>query len=233
MDEQPLDEQARKAVELAIVGSPLGRGLELALDAIERGRVRIRMPYAEARTTLGDLVHGGAIAALIDTAATAAAWSTVKDPAGARGTTIDLSVAYMAPARGVDVVADARVARRGRDVAFVEVDVHPASSEGAEARVAAARVTYKLSEPARTKAPAQEAPRDPEAVMAQLFAGRDAAGQRELLAKLERGGAALYRAMAEAERDPTRREALLQAADREEANARLLETPPAGGTGRA
>lgn len=220
-----MDETSRKAVELAIVGSPLGRGLELALDHIEEGRVRIRMPYGEARTTLGDLVHGGAIAALVDTAATAAAWSTVKDPSGARGTTIDLGVAYMAPARGVDVVADARVARRGRDVAFVEVDVRPADADPADtaARVAAARVVYKLSERAAQEGPPAQAAGDPQAVMAGLFAGRDAAAQRALLAKLERGGAALYRAMAAEEADEARRAALLEAAAREEANAALLE----------
>ena len=45
----------------------------------------------------------------------------------------------------------------------------------------------------------------------------------ELLAQLERGGAALYRGFAQAETDPAKREALLVAARREEENAELLE----------
>ena len=219
-----MDDAVRKVVELGVVGSPLARGLELALDAAEPGRVRVRMPYAQSRTTLGDLVHGGAIAALVDTAATGAAWSTVADPARARGTTIEVSVAYMAPARGVDLVAEARVARRGRAVAFVEVDGRPADAgPDGDARVATARVVYKLSERRAEANSDGTAPQEPEAVMAALFAGRDAAAQRAVLARLERGGAALYRALAAEEADPTRRRALEEAAAREDANAALLE----------
>ena len=56
-----------------------------------------------------------------------------------------------------------------------------------------------------------------------LFAGKTVEEQKTLLAQLERGGAALYRAFAESESDPAAREALLAAAAREEENAELLE----------
>lgn len=59
--------------------------------------------------------------------------------------------------------------------------------------------------------------------MAALFAGKTVEEQKALLAQLERGGAALYRAFAESESDPAAREALLAAAVREEENAELLE----------
>ncbi len=59
--------------------------------------------------------------------------------------------------------------------------------------------------------------------LAQLFAGKTVAEQKSLLAQLERGGAAMYRAGAEAETDPAKREALLAAAAREEDNAEVLE----------
>ena len=44
-------------------------GMEL-VDAAE-GRVRVKLPYRADLTTYGDTVHGGAISALIDVAATA------------------------------------------------------------------------------------------------------------------------------------------------------------------
>ena len=59
--------------------------------------------------------------------------------------------------------------------------------------------------------------------MTEMFAGKSAAEHKELLAKLERSGAALYRVLAANEPDIPAREALLAAADREEENARLLE----------
>lgn len=62
----------------------------------------------------------------------------------------------------------------------------------------------------------------PEQVMASLFEGRERLDQMALLARLEHGGASIYRAWAEAEPNVKAREALLAAAEREEANAKLL-----------
>jgi acyl-coenzyme A thioesterase PaaI-like protein len=72
----------------AIVGSPLGRllGMELA-DAAD-DRVRVRLPFRPEVTTVGELVHGGAIGALVDVTATAAAWTRAELARGPRGTTI-------------------------------------------------------------------------------------------------------------------------------------------------
>jgi uncharacterized protein (TIGR00369 family) len=62
-----------------------------------------------AFVTIGTIVHGGAIASLIDTAAMVAAWSDAEVPAKASGTTVNLSVAYLAPAEKEDLQAVARV----------------------------------------------------------------------------------------------------------------------------
>ena len=62
----------------------------------------------------------------------------------------------------------------------------------------------------------------PERVMASLFEGRERMDQMALLARLEHGGASIYRAWAGDERNVKAREALLAAAEREEANAKLL-----------
>ncbi len=63
----------------------------------------------------------------------------------------------------------------------------------------------------------------PEMVIAALFEGMSSDEQMALLATLERSGAALYRVLAANETDAASREALLQAAEREEENARTLE----------
>ena len=89
-------------------------------------------------------MHGGAIAGLVDTAATAAFWAKSGLSAGARGTTIGFSLSFLSAGRGSDLVADASVRRRGKEICNGEVVVRDA--KGAE--VAQAIVTYKLSEPA-------------------------------------------------------------------------------------
>ena len=140
-----LDDAARAIVEKAIVASPFGRLLGLALESCEPDRVVVRLPYRTDVTTLGDTVHGGAIAGLVDTAATAAFWAKPGLSAAARGTTIGFSISFLSAGRGADLVADARVRRRGREICHGEVVVRDAN--GAE--VAQAIVTYKLSEAKR------------------------------------------------------------------------------------
>jgi hypothetical protein len=62
-----------------------------------------------------------------------------------------------------------------------------------------------------------------EETLAALFAGKSIPEQKALLARLERAGAALYRAWAAQEPDEAARAALLAAAVREEDNAAVLE----------
>jgi hypothetical protein len=63
-----------------------------------------------------------------------------------------------------------------------------------------------------------------EARLAALFAGKSVPEQKALIARLERAGAGLYRAWAAAETDAKTKAALLAAAEREEQNARVLES---------
>ncbi|MGH6692429.1 MAG: hotdog fold thioesterase, partial [Gammaproteobacteria bacterium] len=206
-------EQTRKLVAGAIAGSPFGQKLGIVCEEIERDRVRMRLPFRNDVTTVGDMVHGGAIAALVDTAATAAAWSNPDLPAGARGTTIGFSLSFLGAGRAQDLVATAEVVQRGKSICVCDVAV---ADQGGRA-VASATVTYKLSgvEERAAVAPAE--------AMAKLFDGKTAAEQRALLAVLERAGAAIYRSWAEKEEDPKHREELLAAARREEENAQTLE----------
>lgn len=94
--------------------------------------------------TIGDVVHGGAVSALIDTAAMAAAWSAIEfDGEPPRGTTVGLSVDFLAAARAQELLAEATVLRRGASLCFCEVKARG----GADGTlVATGLVTYKLSE---------------------------------------------------------------------------------------
>jgi uncharacterized protein (TIGR00369 family) len=114
--------------------------LGLRPDLIELDHVRLSMPFADSLVTVGDVVHGGAISSMIDTAATVAAWSGLESAEGARGTTVSLTVSFLAAARGQDLTADARVVRRGRSICFCEVDVTGADG----GTLAKGLVTYKL-----------------------------------------------------------------------------------------
>ena len=124
-----------------IVKSPYGALLGLELVDAEEDCARLRLPYRSEVTTLGDTVHGGAISGLVDSAATASFWASPRISPGSRGTTISFSVNFLSAGQGRDLVATARVRRRGREISTGEVTV--CDTEGKE--VAFALVTYKLS----------------------------------------------------------------------------------------
>jgi len=122
-----------------IPASPFARHVGIEIDTLDADRARLRLPFTDAVATMGDLVHGGAVTTLVDTAAMAAAWCTDDVPDELRGTTVGLSVDFVAAGRGA-LVAEARVLRRGRSLCFCDVEVF----DGDERLVAKALVTYKL-----------------------------------------------------------------------------------------
>jgi uncharacterized protein (TIGR00369 family) len=129
------------AVEKLIVASPFGHMLGLETVEVCDDRASVRLPFRSDVTTIAEMVHGGAIASLIDVAATAAAWATPTASLAARGSTVGLSVNYLAPGLGSDLVADARVTKRGGTLCAIDVDV----TDDKGATVARALVTYRLS----------------------------------------------------------------------------------------
>jgi uncharacterized protein (TIGR00369 family) len=120
--------------------SPFVLHLGMGLESIEADRARLAMPYRDELATIGDVVHGGALSALVDTAAMAASWSAHDASGPLRGTTVGLSINFVAAARGQELTADARVIRRGKSLCFCDVDV----TDRDGALVAKGIVTYKL-----------------------------------------------------------------------------------------
>ena len=123
-----------------IVGSPLAQHLGVTVVELEQDHARLALPFAEHNVTIGDTVHGGAIVTLIDTTAVAAAWATPDLPENLRGSTVSLTVNFLAAAQGQELTADAQVIRRGRSLCYLEVDV----TDAAGGRVAKGLITYKL-----------------------------------------------------------------------------------------
>ncbi|HEX5064682.1 MAG TPA: ester cyclase [Myxococcota bacterium] len=138
-----LDANIGTVIEKAIVASPFGNLVGMTCESIAEDRVRVRLPFRPQVTTIGDMVHGGAISALVDVAATAAAWATPAATLQARGSTVGFSISFLAPGRARDLVADARVVQRGKSLCVCEVEV----GDGNGTTVARSTVTYRLALP--------------------------------------------------------------------------------------
>jgi uncharacterized protein (TIGR00369 family) len=123
-----------------IVSGPFGQLVGTAVDRLEEDRCVIRLPVRQEITNGADIVHGGATAMLVDTAATAAAWATNRAKPETRGTTVGFAINYLAPGRAGDLLADARVVQRGGSLTIVDVMV----TDSGGTAVAKAQVTYKI-----------------------------------------------------------------------------------------
>jgi|SRR5215204_1575976 len=120
--------------------SPFVGKLGLRLDDIGEDRAAVRLPWSEENTTYAEIVHGGAIAALIDATVMATAWGGAPLPEKMRGVTVSLSTEFVDTARAEDIVGRGVVIRRGRSLCSVDVTV-----VGEDERVVAKAIaTYKV-----------------------------------------------------------------------------------------
>lgn len=120
--------------------SPYVGHLGMQLTDMQPDMAVLTLPFEKSLVTIGNTIHGGAIASLIDTAAMVAAWSDTTVVENLRGTTVGLTVSYLAAAQGEDLRATARVLRRGRSLVYLDVEVQSVSGTN----VARGLVTYKL-----------------------------------------------------------------------------------------
>ncbi|QDU85288.1 hypothetical protein Pla163_24160 [Planctomycetes bacterium Pla163] len=93
----------------------------LGLDTIDHddGTVELRLACGPEHTNEVGIVHGGLTSFLLDGAMGRAIGRTLE--AGGSCATVQLSVQFLAPARGT-IAAVGRVTKRGRRVAFAEAE---------------------------------------------------------------------------------------------------------------
>jgi uncharacterized protein (TIGR00369 family) len=120
--------------------SPFAAKLGIVAEVLDAEEVRLRMPWDTTNVTLGDMVHGGAIATLADVTVMAAAWAGVEAVESLRGVTTSMAVQFLAPARATDLIGVGRVLRRGKTLVNCDVDVITPDGE----LVARALATYKV-----------------------------------------------------------------------------------------
>ena len=109
------EERARLDEAFALV--PYARLLGIEFVSAERGAATFALEVREELTRMGGLLHGGAVASLLDTAA-AFAVHTVLEPEK-HTVTIDLTLHFLRPVTSGRVEARARVLREGRRVCII------------------------------------------------------------------------------------------------------------------
>src|SRR5215468_5266525 len=109
------------------------RYLGVEVDDAGEGWARLRVPVQDAiRNAAGAPVHGGVYSALVDMAV-----------GGVGQSTLDLNVSFLAAGMGPEIVAEGRILRRGRTIAFGEARI----TDGADTVLAVGRATYMIIAP--------------------------------------------------------------------------------------
>ncbi len=116
--------------------------LGFTVERAEGGHVWLRLPMLRhLRNRSGRSMHGGVLAAFVDSAVAAALHSLYDDDPQVTGwSTLELNISYLAPAAGNEVTAEARVLRAGRTMVVGEVTIFAADGTPA----AVGRASYRL-----------------------------------------------------------------------------------------
>ncbi|MBE7193495.1 PaaI family thioesterase [Gordonia polyisoprenivorans] len=121
--------------------SPFVVVLGITLESIGDGRAELRMPFRHELTTVGEMVHGGALVACADVGIMAAAWAGREIPDKLRGVTTSMSVNFLRPLQAEDLRIVADRLHNGKRLCHCTVDLLGATSGTLVAR---ATGTYQI-----------------------------------------------------------------------------------------
>jgi uncharacterized protein (TIGR00369 family) len=116
--------------------------LGLRVEEVRADYCRMRLPFRSELRQGGGVLHGGAVAALLDSVLVPAIGGTLAP--GTLFATVDLHVQYLRPIVDDDVVAEGWVVQRGRRTVFGRSEASAATSGEL---VATAVLTYNVSAP--------------------------------------------------------------------------------------
>ena len=105
----------------ALDSVPFAKLLEIELEEIEAGIATLAFEITPQLKQNHGVVHGGAIASLIDSATAFAIISLL--PPGEQATTVDLTISYLRPLTKGRARAVSRVVRAGRRLITVSAEV--------------------------------------------------------------------------------------------------------------
>jgi uncharacterized protein (TIGR00369 family) len=127
------DDEWRSRIERSFVKQGLMQTLGASLGAMSPGAVEIVFAPSPAISQQHGFIHGGAIAAIADTAAGYSALSLMAPGAGVL--TAEFKINFLAPAAGQSFRASGRVVKAGRTLTLSQAEVI-AENDGREKLVA-------------------------------------------------------------------------------------------------
>ena len=119
-----MSKEEKRVTELVRQRMKESRSTELLgfeVESVHKGRAIFRLDVRPSHKQVHGVVHGGILAALADTTAAIAAYTTV--PRGTEIVTVELKINYLEPVPGGRIKADGRVLRAGRNFVVAECEI--------------------------------------------------------------------------------------------------------------
>lgn len=116
--------------------------LHLTVESVDKMSARLRLPFSERLVRVGGTVCGQALMSFADTAMVIAVSAA---SGGFRPmTTVGQTISFMRPVANADVIAEAKVLRLGKTLAFGEIDLRAGDRDDLAAHVT---TTYAILGP--------------------------------------------------------------------------------------
>ncbi len=122
-----------------LASSPYGDHLGIRMLDYDAGKARCAITLQAHHLNTGGRVHGGVLSSLADTTAGVAVRSI--RPEGKFTATTDLSISFIRPPKGDELLASATVMHAGKQLYRVEIDIH-----SADKLVARSNATFMIVE---------------------------------------------------------------------------------------
>jgi 1,4-dihydroxy-2-naphthoyl-CoA hydrolase len=191
-----------------VLGMMFPKVLGMKMLEASPNRLRAELVVTPEICTTGNTMHGGAIMTIGDFLGASGTFLSLPRDAGT--TTLESKTNFVSSAKvGDKVLAICEPIHKGKSTQVWRTTV---TREDGRLMAIVTQTQMVL-----------EGPPPPEQAIARFFQGKSFAEQKELLAKLERSGAAVYRMLAAQETNEGRKAALMRAAEKEEENAKTLE----------
>ena len=114
-------ESQEKRIESAVQNLAFGQLVGIKLEAAEPGQASMSLAIRDELRQNNGVVHGGAIAALIDSVAAFAVIPLLDEDETA--TTVDLTISYVRPLTNGVATASAKVLRAGSRIVVISAEV--------------------------------------------------------------------------------------------------------------
>ncbi len=125
-DGTPLPAENAERLTQVFDNAPYSLLLGSRVEELRRDYARVRLPYRPELDQPEGVVHGGALASVLDSAAALAILAGL-DQRPKRIATISFHVQYLQAVRQEDVIVEGQIRRRGRSVIFTAAEAKTVS----------------------------------------------------------------------------------------------------------